>query len=88
MKTPSDLHAMLTKKVHGTNAPTVHRTVTKGSSHSLDSSTAEEAGGSALLSSESLASCSALPEEPRFEISEDMASRLQHTAGFRKIDAV
>ena len=76
MKTPSDLHAMLTKKVHGTNAPTVHRTVTKSSSHSLDSSTAAEAGGSAL------------PEAPRFEISEDMALRLQHTAGFKRIDAV
>ena len=71
MKTPSDLHAMLTKKVHGTNAPAVHRTVTKGSSHSLDSSTAAEAGGSALP-----------------EISEDMALRLQHTAGFKRIDAV
>ena len=38
MKTPSDLHAMLTKEEHGTNAPAVHRAVTKSSSYSYKSS--------------------------------------------------
>ena len=35
-----------------------------------------EAGRSALLSSESSAGCAALAEEPGFQISEDMAGRL------------